>query len=446
MTPAPLYSYACADDLPVQLARGTKKRKKGKGPSKRAPRPTPLRTGQQQRQQEHRSPPQHRRQQHVGSTSSSSSRSSSGAALAGSAGSAGAAGAARATAAAASASASNAGNASHPTARRTFKRPRMIHTSSSSSHVAPPPPPPPSAVPPPGRYGNGRYDVRLDDDGGRAGGGRGGGGRRSTATSPRLPAASDVRLGQSEAQALVQRLRRVARRERERRATSTVSGAGTGRGGEPRVPLEVEATMEELRRVAVRGDATTLDVLLSSQVRVGSGGRGGGLSWVWLVRMASGGGGGSGERTACIARTKIKDEKEQSVSAIYTSRRGATELIWCVLSRHLAVAFARVPRRSRRRPAPHWCCLSYSIMSRRTLWTIRLSVAVRLCCCWLCVAASFGAPPVAGANTGRGSLSAVPSKSIPPQGAHGASGAEVAPARERHRETGGGDGGRSRGD
>lgn len=87
-------------------------------------------------------------------------------------------------------------------------------------------------------------------------------------TSPRLPAASNVRMGQSEAQALVQRLRRVATRERERRARG--SGAppegGGGGGVEPRVSSEVETALEELRRVAVHGDATTLDVLLSSQV------------------------------------------------------------------------------------------------------------------------------------------------------------------------------------
>lgn len=96
------------------------------------------------------------------------------------------------------------------------------------------------------------------------------------ATSPRLPAASDVRMGQAEVQALVQRLRRVATKERERRAKGkTVGGAaggaaseggGSGGDGEPKVPLQVKTAMEELRRVVVHGDATTLDVLLSSQV------------------------------------------------------------------------------------------------------------------------------------------------------------------------------------
>lgn len=47
------------------------------------------------------------------------------------------------------------------------------------------------------------------------------------------------------------------------------SGSGSGRRGrgEAAAAPEVEATMLELRRVAVHGDATTLDVLLSSQVR-----------------------------------------------------------------------------------------------------------------------------------------------------------------------------------
>lgn len=93
-------------------------------------------------------------------------------------------------------------------------------------------------------------------------------------TSPRLPAASDVRMGQAEVQALVQRLRRVATKERERRAKGkTVGGAAGGAasevgggGHEPKVPLQVKTAMEELRRVVVHGDATTLDVLLSSQV------------------------------------------------------------------------------------------------------------------------------------------------------------------------------------
>lgn len=46
-------------------------------------------------------------------------------------------------------------------------------------------------------------------------------------------------------------------------------GGGAGRaGGEQKMAPEVTASVEELRRVAVHGDATTLDVLLSSQVGV----------------------------------------------------------------------------------------------------------------------------------------------------------------------------------
>lgn len=53
---------------------------------------------------------------------------------------------------------------------------------------------------------------------------------------------------------------------------------------------------------------------------------------------------------------------------------------------------------------------------------------------------------MAGARAGRASVPAVPSKGVPPEGADGAAGPEVALAGERHREAGGGNGGRSPGD
>lgn len=95
-------------------------------------------------------------------------------------------------------------------------------------------------------------------------------------------------MGQSEVQALVQRLRGVAIAEREGRSVVEVGSAaavgaalgasdrvprdtgsvsGTEGGSDPRVSVEVGTTLKELRRVAVHGDATTLDVLLSSEVR-----------------------------------------------------------------------------------------------------------------------------------------------------------------------------------
>lgn len=80
-------------------------------------------------------------------------------------------------------------------------------------------------------------------------------------------------MGQEEVKALVRRLRGVAVAERHRRAFSISlddSGSGINRRGrgEASVTPQVEAMMLELKRVAVHGDATTLDVLLSSQVRV----------------------------------------------------------------------------------------------------------------------------------------------------------------------------------
>ena len=150
----------------------------------------------------------------------------------------------------------------------------MIRTSLSPVPSPPPPPPPPLLAVSP--TSGGRYDGFGAGSGGGGGGGirvrgAGGGAGGGSATSPRLPAASNVRMGQADAHALVQRLRGVANRERERRArgtgTAALQEAGrTGVPSEPRVPLEVETALEELRRVAVHGDATTLDVLLSSQV------------------------------------------------------------------------------------------------------------------------------------------------------------------------------------
>ncbi|CAN0118751.1 unnamed protein product, partial [Ectocarpus sp. 13 AM-2016] len=156
--------------------------------------------------------------------------------------------------------------------RRVFKRPRMMRT--SQPPVLPPPPPPPLTMSPATRYG-GRTGGggSVGGGGGVAARGRRRAGVSTTTTTPRLPAASDVRLGHSEVQALVQRLRRVARKERDRRSrgwavggSSARIGVSEGGGGVPNVPVEVEQTMEELRRVAVHGDATTLDVLLSTQL------------------------------------------------------------------------------------------------------------------------------------------------------------------------------------
>ncbi|CBJ25503.1 conserved unknown protein [Ectocarpus siliculosus] len=156
--------------------------------------------------------------------------------------------------------------------RRVFKRPRMMLT--SLPPVLPPPPPPPLTMSSAKRYG-GRTGGggSVGDGGGVAARGGRRAGVGTTTTTPRLPAASDVRLGHSEVQALVQRLRRVALKERERRSrgwavggSSARTGVSEGGGGDPKVAVEVEQTMAELRRVAVHGDATTLDVLLSSQL------------------------------------------------------------------------------------------------------------------------------------------------------------------------------------
>lgn len=174
-------------------------------------------------------------------------------------------GAAAASSTSAAAATAAAESTPPPPVRRVFKRPRMIRTSLSPV-LSPPPPPPPPLLSVSPVYGGGRSDFSV---GGSAGGsssrGRGEEGA-SIATSPRLPAASDVRMGQAEVQAFVQRLRRVAAKERERRAKCTAVGGGGGVVDEPRVPLEIKTAVEELRRVVVHGDATTLDVLLSSQV------------------------------------------------------------------------------------------------------------------------------------------------------------------------------------
>lgn len=45
--------------------------------------------------------------------------------------------------------------------------------------------------------------------------------------------------------------------------------ARTGVPSESRLPLEDKTVLEELRRVAVHGDDTTLDLLLSLQVKLG---------------------------------------------------------------------------------------------------------------------------------------------------------------------------------
>lgn len=156
---------------------------------------------------------------------------------------------------------------------------------------------------------------------------------------PCLPAASDVRMGQVEVHALVRRLRDVAVAERERRASSSTASAapsGGGRGGglsrgagsegQPRQKVdslrskvrtgeelypstEVVATMRELRRVAIHGDATTLDVLLSSQVLLGGDG-GGGEGWFDLLLVSNlscyrGGGGSSVREGGTRARAEM---------------------------------------------------------------------------------------------------------------------------------------------
>lgn len=179
--------------------------------------------------------------------------------------------------------------------RRAFKRPRMMRPAIGSPSVS-------SSL----RHGDGgEVLVPRESVGGSGGvdgvsihcsfdrgssaesGGGGGGG----APSPWVPAASDDRMEQSEVEALVRKLRSVALAERRRRAKGagpgshralhgggSASGAGWDGYGQSgwRVSAEVEAAMDELRRVAVHGDATTLDILLSSKVgwfglgRVGS--------------------------------------------------------------------------------------------------------------------------------------------------------------------------------
>lgn len=166
---------------------------------------------------------------------------------------------------------SGAAMAGSPTARRVFKRPRMMHTSSSTIMESLSPPPPQSlTVSRPGTSSVGTLSsVGATVEGvgvGRRSCGSGSGSSGSSGSGSGR-AASVVRLGRVQLLALVQRLRGMAIAERGRWRAERVAGHFTGAESVAMSSREgVDAVLEELKRAALNGDDTARETLLSSKV------------------------------------------------------------------------------------------------------------------------------------------------------------------------------------